>query len=111
MTQMFLRTFLLLCAAHALCDYPLQGETLSRGKSGLIPGCPWWLALSAHSVIHAGAVLLITNSLWLATAELIAHFAIDTLKARAFVIGFKVDQALHLLCKVAWALEVMRLTA
>jgi hypothetical protein len=35
-----------LIAGHALADYPLQGDFLSRAKnrSAPIPGFPWWQA-------------------------------------------------------------------
>ena len=52
----------LLLAAHALCDYPLQGDFLAKAKNPAqpIPGVPWWCAMAAHCAIHAGAVLLVT---------------------------------------------------
>jgi hypothetical protein len=38
-----LKLFLLLLVVHALCDYPLQGGFLARGKNEInpIPGVPW----------------------------------------------------------------------
>lgn len=90
-------------AAHALCDYPLQGDFLAKAKNRLnpIPGVPWWQALGAHAVIHGGAVGLITGIWWLGMLEAAAHFVIDDLKCRN-KIGFNQDQFAHLLCKVAW---------
>lgn len=100
----FLHMLVLLLCAHALCDYPLQGDFLARAKNLIapIPGVPWECAMSAHAAIHAGAVLLITGSLPLALFEFAAHFAIDCVKCCGFI-SFRVDQLLHVACKVVWA--------
>lgn len=103
----------LLFAGHALCDYPLQGDFLARGKNPTnpIPGIPWQQCLFAHSLIHAGMVLVITQSLWLASAELVIHAATDYAKCvgwfgAAPAKAFNVDQAIHFGCKIVWALIV-----
>lgn len=95
---------LLLLAAHALCDYPLQGDFLSTAKNrqAPLPGVPWFQALGAHALIHAGAVLVLTGVWWLAAFEAVAHAAIDDAKC-AGRISFNTDQALHVLCKLAYA--------
>lgn len=95
---------ILLLAAHALCDYPLQGDFLSRAKNRIapLPGVPWFQALGAHALIHAGAVLLVTGFWWLAAIEAVAHALIDDAKC-AGRISFNTDQALHVLCKLAYA--------
>jgi len=95
----------LLIFAHAVADYPLQGDFLARAKSRVapIPGFPWWQALGAHSVIHAGFVGIITGSIWLAVAEAAVHFATDDLKCRG-KISLNTDQAIHIGCKILWAL-------
>lgn len=100
--------FAALIAAHAVCDYPLQGDFLAKAKNRLapIPGVPWWQALGAHAAIHGGAVGLVTGIWWLGLLEAASHFVIDDLKcsgrlgtgARAF----NLDQIGHLICKVAW---------
>lgn len=89
--------------AHALCDYPLQGDFLAKAKNhkAPIPGVDWWIALSMHAAIHAGAVAFITRSVWLGVAEFAAHCFIDFGKCDGWF-GFRTDQALHLLCKVIW---------
>lgn len=98
-----MRLLFLLFAGHALCDYPLQGDFLARGKNRFnpLPGVPWYQCLGAHALIHAGAVFLITGSLLLACLEFMAHVVIDDLKCAGWY-GFNVDQALHFLCKLAW---------
>lgn len=98
---------LLLLAAHALCDYPLQGDFLARAKNRTapLPGVPWYQALGAHALIHGGAVALLTQVWWLGVAEMLAHFVIDDLKCRGRL-SFDEDQALHVSCKFTWVLVV-----
>ena len=95
----------LLIVGHALADYPLQGDFLSKAKNRTapIPGVPWWQALGAHAVIHGGIVAIITRDWRLGLAEAAAHAVTDDLKCRG-LIDFNTDQAIHIACKVAWAL-------
>ena len=92
---------LLLLFAHALADYPLQGDFLAKAKFGTIPGIPGWYALATHSLIHAGFVLWLTDLLMLFTVEFVAHYLIDTLKIKNRI-SFLTDQALHIACKVGY---------
>lgn len=97
-----------LIAAHAVCDYPLQGDFLAKAKNRAmpIPGVPWWQALGAHAAIHGGAVGLITGIWWLGLLEAASHFVIDDLKCTgklgAGARGFNADQAAHIACKLLW---------
>lgn len=93
-----------LIVVHALADYPLQGDFLARAKNFTAPitGVPWWQAMTAHALIHGGGVTLVTGSYVLGAAEAMAHFNIDAAKC-AGKIGFNTDQALHVGCKVLWA--------
>ena len=97
---------------HAVADYPLQGEFLARGKNHRLPPdlVPeglreikglWFHCPSAHSVIHAGAVWLITGVLWLGLVEFVLHWVIDFMKSERWT-NFHVDQFLHLLCKAGY---------
>ncbi len=97
-----LNLFLLL-AAHGVCDYPLQGDFLAKGKNHKLPlpGVPWYQCLVWHSMIHAGAVVLITGSILLGCCELVAHSIIDFGKCSGWF-GFNTDQALHVTCKIGW---------
>jgi hypothetical protein len=105
-----------LLVAHALCDYPLQGDFLARAKRrGGIPGVPWYHALTSHALIHAGAVWMLTAEPILGLAELAAHWAIDYWKCEDAEFGsvtqarrFDVDQALHVGCKLLWVVLVRR---
>ena len=102
--------FLDLMAAHFLCDYPLQGDFLGRGKnrhlnpqSAPIGGVYWWHCLTAHAAIHAGAVSLITGSWWIGGAEFVLHWAIDYAKCEGWT-DINADQTLHVACKIVWVL-------
>lgn len=97
-----------LLAAHALCDYPLQGDFLAKGKNhkAPIPGVPFYHCLIAHALIQGGAVALITGSLAIGVAETAIHAAIDYGKCEGWY-GFNTDQILHIACKVAWFLLVI----
>lgn len=100
----FLNLLFLLVAAHCLCDYPLQGEFLAQAKNrNTVIGKAFWKhALFAHSMIHGGAVLLITGSLALAVTEVLAHAALDWLKCEG-AISLNADQAMHIYCKIIYA--------
>ncbi|MFV1536964.1 DUF3307 domain-containing protein [Phaeobacter sp. JH204B] len=100
-----METLLLLLFAHALADYPLQGDFLSKAKNhrAPIPGVPWYQALVSHSAIHAGFVGVITGSIVLALAEFVVHTATDYAKC-AGKISYNTDQAIHISCKVIWAI-------
>ncbi|MEM7411181.1 MAG: DUF3307 domain-containing protein [Myxococcota bacterium] len=107
--------FFLLLAAHALCDFALQGEVMGRGKSRRkaleqpprpdddFP--PWYYWLAAHGLIHGGAVALLTGSLFLGVLETVLHTAIDHLKCER-KLSFDQDQALHVGCKLLYVFLV-----
>ena len=105
--DVFVTTFLALVFFHALADFPLQGDFLAKAKNPLtpLPGIPWAWAMTMHTTIHAGAVLLVTGSYLLAGVELVMHWIIDDNKCRGHF-GFGIDQGLHVMCKAFWALGV-----
>lgn len=98
--------FLLMIVAHALCDYPLQGDFLAQTKrrdhefNKSIPFL-WVHSLTSHAIIHGGAVGLITGVWWLGVAEFVCHWIIDYAKCEN-KISLHTDQALHIGCKVIW---------
>ena len=102
--------FFLLLIAHCLTDFPLQGDFLAVAKNKYLrtPGVPWWIAMAAHCLISAGGVYLVTSSLSLGLAEFGLHWWTDQSKnVGAFGAGeraFTIDQALHVVSKVAWVL-------
>lgn len=95
----------LMLAAHAVCDYPLQGDWLAKAKNPnlqLVPGETIWpLALASHAIIHAAAVYLITGLWSLALLEFCFHWFIDWGKCRGYW-GYNMDQILHIVCKLWW---------
>jgi hypothetical protein len=92
-----------LMVAHVVCDYPLQGDFLARGKNirNPIPSVPWWQCLAAHALIQGGGVALVTGQPALGTFEFGCHWAIDYLKCCG-AIDFNADQFPHVICKVLW---------
>ena len=100
-----LAVFFALAVAHAVADFPLQGDYLARQKTRSTSGSrsEWLVALAAHALIHAGAVWLVTGSMLLGAAELVLHALIDLAKGeRKF--GLVTDQLLHLTCKAGYVL-------
>ncbi len=102
----------LLLAAHAVADFPLQGDFLAKFKGRKLAfssdrqqqANPIWIwCMSAHCFIHGGFVFLITGSVVLGIAEVIWHFGIDYAKCEGDI-TFDVDQVLHICCKVLWVL-------
>lgn len=101
----FLEILSLLIFCHALADYPVQATWIATTKNHKNPhpsGYPWYHSLTAHAVIHGGFVGLVTGSLALAFLETILHWLIDYGKSEE-IYGVNVDQALHVGCKVIWA--------
>lgn len=100
-----LALFAAFVVVHALADFPLQGEYLARHKSrkGADSRSDWLVALSAHCVIHAGGVWLVSGSLSLAAVELTLHGLTDLGKGEEKY-GLVPDQLLHLACKLGYVL-------
>ena len=100
-----LAVFFALAVAHALADFPLQGDYIARQKnrSSSTSAAEWFVALMAHSLIHAGGVWLVTGSMLLGAVELLLHGLIDLGKGKG-KLNLVSDQILHLLCKAGYAL-------
>ncbi len=105
------KLFALLVFAHALADYPLQGDFLSRAKNRMTPisGVPWYQAMGAHVVMHGGLVWLITGVWWLGIAELAIHAVTDDAKC-AGRLSFNQDQTIHIACKAVWAVVAVSIS-
>ena len=97
--------FFAFAIAHALADFPLQGEYLARTKVRNQAGnlSEWIVALTAHSLVHAGAVWIISGSAVLGVTELCLHWLIDLGKGEG-KFGYVMDQWLHLACKLAYVI-------
>lgn len=102
-----MNTLLLLLVAHALADFPLQGDFLSKAKdpTAVIMSTGeriWVWAMGSHCLIHAGFVTVITGNAWLGLAEFVAHGVTDYVKCQRRI-SFGTDQTIHIACKVLWA--------
>jgi hypothetical protein len=100
----FLTVLVLLCFGHSLADYPLQGQFLADGKNRhtAVGQLFWPYHLSSHATIHAGFVLIITGSVYLALAEFVVHGITDWMKCEG-KISMLIDQIVHYGCKIVWA--------
>lgn len=110
-----LQVIFLLCAGHALMDYPLQGEFLSSCKNRNLlrerndPTRPvhiWPICMTAHSMLHAVAVWAITGCFILCLIEFVLHWIIDAAKCENWT-TFTQDQLLHVICKIAYVIAAM----
>lgn len=99
-----LEMFALLAMGHFVGDFGLQSDRMAvekcAGRDATLPW-QWWLA--AHAGIHGFLVAVLTGLPLLGVAEWVVHALVDIGKCQGRY-GLGVDQALHLLCKVVWAL-------
>lgn len=102
-----------LIAAHFICDYVFQPFAMFKGKNHLAsklddtaPNINWWYWLTAHSAMHGVAVYIVTRNLYLDLAETTAHWLIDW-GHNAGKYSLHAEQAMHLACKLLWALIVL----
>ena len=104
----WLITFWLLLIAHAFTDYVWQPPEMGWrkdptaqppeiGKYG-----PWWWHLSAHSLINAGGVYVVTGNITCSIGEYTVHWLTDYAKCRGWV-STNLDQFIHLFSKGVWA--------
>jgi Protein of unknown function (DUF3307) len=98
----------LLLAAHALGDFAFQSRFLAMAKNRHSEiGREYWVAaLPSHALIHGVLVFAITGSTGLGLAEAALHGLIDGCKNEGWF-GFRVDQGLHVLCKILWLFLVL----
>lgn len=102
-----IETLFKLLIGHAVADFWAQSDSMRHAK-----GWPnaveargvkiWPYALTAHALIHGGAVYVVTGNPWLAAAEVVCHWLIDYGRCSHFY-ETHVDQSLHVACKVVWA--------
>ena len=104
----WLTTFWFLLIAHAFTDYVWQTESMGYRKdpTAFPPEVakygPWWWHMSAHSLINAGGVLVVTGDPLCSLGEFLLHFGIDYAKCRQWV-STNGDQGVHLISKGVWA--------
>ena len=106
--------FFQLLVGHAAGDFVLQPGPMSAGKNRHnhlqrqygeeFP--PWYYWLSAHALVHAGIVFLLTGSFLCALLEALCHWLIDYGKCeKAF--NLHVDQLLHVACKGVYCMVLL----
>jgi Protein of unknown function (DUF3307) len=103
-----------LIVAHALMDYSLQNDSMAvckcrKSNSPLAASVPWYYWLTAHASLHGAAVGVVFR--WMgfdwyvvatfAAAETVIHWFIDLGKCEKLY-SLHVDQAFHIVCKIAW---------
>ncbi|QJE97255.1 DUF3307 domain-containing protein [Luteolibacter luteus] len=95
--------FFAFAIAHSLADFPLQGDYLARVKQRRNASTmfEWVAALTAHSLIHAGAVWIVSGSMMFGFIELVLHWLVDLGKGEGKY-GYATDQTLHLSCKAVY---------
>ena len=110
-----LQIFFALLIAHALFDYPLQGDFLSSNKNrhykdenNNVKGL-WIHCLTSHSILHAGSVWLITGSFIIGIMEFVLHWIIDFLKCEG-ITNFHTDQFLHVLCRILYVIILWKMS-
>ena len=65
----------------------------------------WVIPLTAHSLVQAGGVWIVSGSPLLAAVEFCVHWFIDLAKGEN-KFGYTTDQILHLLCKLAYTFVI-----
>lgn len=97
-----------LLGAHCFFDYAGQGDFMSQAKNPTtaMGKSLWWWVLPSHGLIHGGVVFLITGNLAFGIAETVIHTITDYLKCRNWI-SYSMDQTIHVVCKIAWALAVV----
>jgi hypothetical protein len=98
--------FFYMLVGHALADFPLQSgpiaiEKCRHSTTELQKQVPWYYWLSAHALVHGGAVAVITGSAGYGLLETVVHWIIDFAKCEGWT-NIHLDQALHVVCKAVW---------
>jgi len=102
--------FFQMLVGHALMDFPMQAgpiatEKSRHSKTDLQKQVPWYYWLSAHALLHGGAILYITGLLGYALLETVVHWIIDFAKCEGWT-NIHIDQALHVACKALWVVMI-----
>lgn len=104
-----IHTLFLLLGWHAIADFPLQGDFLSRAKNQHTSiGKDWWrIALPMHGLIHGIGVAVITGSTLLGIVEVLLHSMIDYAKCENWI-SINDDQTSHIICKIVYMVILAR---
>lgn len=103
--------FFQMLVGHAFMDFPMQSgpiavEKCRHSKSELQKQVPWYYWLTAHALLHGGAVYYITGLLGFGLLETVCHWIIDFAKCEGWT-NIHIDQALHVACKVLWVVLIL----
>lgn len=95
------QTLMLLVFSHFLFDFPLQNDYVAVHKNPFLNGInPIWVwPMTAHCVLHAVPVYMITGSFILTMLMFVSHYMIDFMKCWN-KISYHTDQIAHLLVVV-----------
>lgn len=96
---MFLELLFKLGIAHAVTDLALQGPQF---EAKLPTNKMWPYVLTAHALVNAGGVMVVTGSTELGVLEFIWHFCTDFCRTRNWL-GTHGDQFSHAVSKLTWA--------
>jgi len=101
---------------HFTMDVVWQSSSVAKGKNrhrqgnevppGQTPTAVWPYYMTGHALSHGGVVALATGSILLGTCEVIFHWGIDFAKCENWTNPHQ-DQALHIFCKIIWALYMV----
>lgn len=99
---------------HAVADFVMQNGPMGAGKNRHnnlreqhgknFP--PWYYWMTAHALIHGGAVYIITQNIYLGLLETALHWMIDFSKCEGWI-NIHVDQGLHVLCKIIYTVLIV----
>lgn len=109
LTTLILFYQLLVC--HALTDFGIQTNSIGLYKNrhhpvpdylqSVLP--PWWIWMTAHTLIQSGMVYFVTGSLTLGLVEFVVHWITDNAKCDD-KIGPITDQVIHVACMLIYAI-------
>jgi hypothetical protein len=105
-----IETFFYLMIGHAFADFALQPDHIAKGKNrfarrppnydeeahGPYDGRLWVMAMTAHALIHAGFVIVITGEPFLGLWQFVTHWLIDFERTSGRLTPWQ-DQTLHVL--------------
>ena len=78
-----------------------RNDEIHNKEHSLFP--VWWYWLTAHALVHGGAVYLVTNSLVFGIIETVIHWITDYAKCEGWI-GMHQDQGIHIGCKLGYAI-------
>jgi hypothetical protein len=106
----------LLLIAHAFTDFAFQTAAMAKGKNrhrkpdyipeGQTPVQVWFYYLTAHALINAGGVYVVTGSATVAVLEFVVHWLLDFAKGENWTNPHG-DQLAHFAFKILWAVMVV----